>query len=225
HKMSKSLGNFITIKDFMDKYKDADILKLFFLSAHYSHPVDFTDRKIDDANKMKERIAEFMDRTYSIVVKDVSAVKDKDFILRIKDEFIASMDDDFNTPRALSCIYDLIKETYKYIERSKSDSDYRGVINNAVSLIRDWSQIVFGLNFIGSKHMSGESEKGKRLWQFLSKDFAKDLSDEEFSLIQERTKARSDKDYAKSDKLRVELEKRGIIAKDTQEGSIYQRKT
>jgi cysteinyl-tRNA synthetase len=52
-KMAKSLGNFITVKDFLDKYKEADLLKLFFLSAHYSHPIDYAENKIEEASKEK----------------------------------------------------------------------------------------------------------------------------------------------------------------------------
>ena len=61
-KMAKSLGNFITVKDFLDKYKDADLLKLLFLSAHYSHPIDYNDQKIEETKQALDRIYIFLNK-------------------------------------------------------------------------------------------------------------------------------------------------------------------
>lgn len=74
-KMSKSLGNFVTIKDFIFKYKDPDLLKLFFLSAHYSHPMDYSDERINEAKKAYERINILMDKLeHRFGTRDVSDV-------------------------------------------------------------------------------------------------------------------------------------------------------
>jgi len=64
--MSKSLGNFVTIRDFIEKYKNPDLLKLFFLSTHYSHPIDYSQGKIEEARCALERIAIFMDKADSV---------------------------------------------------------------------------------------------------------------------------------------------------------------
>ncbi len=220
-KMSKSLGNFITIQDALKKYSSDD-LKLFFLSSHYASPVDFTKKKIDDAEKMRERIEECLNRIFPITINYPKAeLKNRDFILRIKEDFDSSMDDDFNTPRALSCILDLIKEINKFIDKHTRDSDYIGVIENAEFYIRQWSQVVFGLSYIGNREIL--EDEGVR--RFVSKNSTDDWSDEEFDLVNRRENARKAKNYAESDRLRIEIEKRGIIVKDTKEGPIYQRKT
>ena len=61
-KMSKSLGNFVSIEDFIDKYKDPELLKLLFISSHYSRPVDYTEDKVSEASRMKERVMAFLDK-------------------------------------------------------------------------------------------------------------------------------------------------------------------
>jgi cysteinyl-tRNA synthetase len=223
--MAKSLGNFITIKDFMDKYKDADILKLFFLSTHYSHPVDFTDKKIKDARKNKERIIEFMNNIYSETGKNLKAsLKYDDFILRAKDRFINTMDNDFNMPRAFSCIFDLIKDTYEYMKKNKSkhSPNYVGIIKGVEYCCSDWLRNIFSLESVSSDSVTESIESGRRLWQFIGND---DLSYEEQILIENRAEARNRKDFVESDKIRIELKERNIVAKDTKEGSIYQRKS
>ncbi len=164
-----------------------------------------------------------MNRIFPITINYPKAeFKNRDFILRIKGEFEGSMDDDFNTPQALRCILDLIKETNKFIDEHTRDSDYIGVTENTEFYIRQWLEVVFGLSRIGDKEMSGwEDEEG----QFFSKDITDDLSDEESDLANRRKEARRKKDFAEADRLRIELEKRGIIVKDTKKGPIYQRKS
>ncbi len=112
-KMAKSLGNFITVKDFLDKYKSADFLQLLFLSTHYSHPVDFTEDKIKEAKEALERVHIFLDK-----VKSQAKPGSFKEIEEIKARFESAMDDDFNTPEAVAAIFDLVKAGNKNIEDS-----------------------------------------------------------------------------------------------------------
>ncbi|MCM8758063.1 MAG: cysteine--tRNA ligase, partial [Candidatus Omnitrophica bacterium] len=95
-KMAKSLGNFVSIKDVKERYP-LDVLKLFFLSAHYSHPIDFSWEKLDEFNRARNHLLSIFDRIDSIGLYDdrtqIINFKDLD---ELKDEFISSMDDDFN---------------------------------------------------------------------------------------------------------------------------------
>ena len=102
-KMAKSLGNFITIKDFINKYKNSDLLKLFFLSAHYSHPIDYNEEKIEEAKKQKESLDGFFNTIYILhrgEAEPIISDKDRNKIYSIFNKFEEAMDNDFNTAQA-----------------------------------------------------------------------------------------------------------------------------
>jgi len=195
-KMSKSLGNFVTIKDFMTKYKNADLLKLFFLSAHYSHPIDYSAEKIEEARSALERITILMDKIDKMGISR-SGVQGIGEIDEIKSRFIAAMDDDFNTPQALACVFDLVNVTNKNI----ADADFCAA-----------SKITI-LELLGILGIS------------LSQERKAGISDAEVAQkIRERNDARKNKDFALSDKIRKELEEMGVILEDAKEGTTWRRK-
>jgi cysteinyl-tRNA synthetase len=110
-KMSKSLGNFITVADFL-KEQDGDVLKLFFLATHYSHPVDYTADKIMEAVKQKQTFTHFFDVVNTSFSPDDRprpelSDKDKSRIDQMVARFYEAMDDDFSTARALACMFEL----------------------------------------------------------------------------------------------------------------------
>jgi len=106
-KMSKSLGNFVTIKDALKKY-DSKVLRFFYISGHYRSPIDFSQELLDKAKNSLERLNDFTRKVRSSKEKD-----DKDLIERTRKEFVKYMDDDFDTPKALAVIFDFIKEVNK----------------------------------------------------------------------------------------------------------------
>ena len=116
-KMAKSLGNFITIKDFITKYEDTNILKLFFLSAHYAQSIDFTEKKIEACKKQKKSFDDFFEKV-DLISKGKSvpefAKKDRDKIDAICDKSIHAMDNDFNMPQALGYLFELRDLTFGY---------------------------------------------------------------------------------------------------------------
>jgi cysteinyl-tRNA synthetase len=122
-KMAKSLGNFVTIKDFMEKYKNADLLKLFFLSTHYSHPIDYNDKKIEEAKQALERILILLDK----IDKEVPSKKFQE-IEEIKDKFVAAMDDDFNTPQGLAALFELVNAANKNIDNAEFVSSAQSLL-------------------------------------------------------------------------------------------------
>ncbi|MBM3246225.1 MAG: cysteine--tRNA ligase, partial [Candidatus Omnitrophica bacterium] len=198
-KMAKSLGNFITVKDFLDKYKYPDLLKLLFLAAHYSHPVDYTEEKIEEARQALERILILLNKLEVVTKSQGHQVTSKNFkeIEEIKNKFIEAMDDDFNTPQALAAIFELVTLANKNI----NDADF---ISNATITLKELSGIL-GLT--------------------LEVDKAAAISDEEIkAMILKRQKARQEKNYALSDKIRKELEEQGIILEDAGEGTTWRRK-
>ncbi len=216
-KMSKSLGNFITIGDFITRYKDTDLLKLLFLSSHYRHPVDYTEEKIKEAARMKERITLFLDNTKKSEIRlvpsavegnpksetspksDLSRAKSRE-IRKIKEEFTAAMDDDFNTPKALSSIFELVRSGNTYLAQNdlKSARAVRRLIKELCK--------VLGLDL--EKIVAIEPEIKGRIEK----------------LIKERDSARQNKDFKKADKIRSELLEEGVVLEDTKESTIWRRK-
>jgi len=122
-KMAKSLGNFITIKDFIAQYNDVDILKLFFLSAHHSQSIDFTEDKMKACKKQKKSFDDFFEKV-DLLTEGKSAPKfskeNKEKIDVIYDKFEQAMDNDFNMPQALSYLFELKDLTFGYTGKAYS---------------------------------------------------------------------------------------------------------
>jgi cysteinyl-tRNA synthetase len=216
-KMAKSLGNFVTIKDFIDKYTYADILKLFFLSAHYRHPIDYNKEKIEETKHSLERIAILMGKIKEKLVPESSKYEIKEIkqIKEIKDSFMKAMDDDFNTHLGLSAIFDLVNITNKNL-------DDLNFIYQAKNL---WSELgtIFGLNVdridttiqVQSLTLRASVHEPNLLY-YVNNDI--ELK------IEERNNARQNKDFALADKIRKELEEKGIILEDTKDGKTTWRR-
>jgi cysteinyl-tRNA synthetase len=202
-KMSKSLGNFITVKNFLNKYKYPDLLKLLFLSTHYSHPVDYTEEKIEEVKSAYVGIINLMnrlDREYGSR-KQVNAGS-AGAIHQFKEKFIEYMDDDFNTPRALSVLFEMVKLCN--IEFDSKDIHKEEKLNYALSIIKEMAEIL-GLDFLT--------------------DVPKEISDKEIELkISVRKALKKEKKFTEADQIRKELEAKGIILEDTKEGTTWRRK-
>lgn len=201
-KMAKSLGNFITIKDFILKHKDDDFLKLFFLSAHYSSSIDFSEEKLEEVKKQKKSFYSFFDKVDSRIkgkenFKPLAmSDKDKAKIDGICKKFKEAMDNDFNMPQALACMFELIDLGAKF------DS-----CNNEEALNYIDSKLRVFFNIFGLKR----KEK-------------KPIPDEIKQKVVERAQARENKDFKKADEIRNQIEKKFkvIIADSGPTSSIIQ---
>jgi cysteinyl-tRNA synthetase len=197
-KMSKSLGNFITIQDFMRKFQNADLLKLLFLAAHYSHPVDYTEEKVQESKQAWVRIMNLIEKLERKAVASSEPAQRYAEIDKIKAQFTEAMDDDFNTPQALAALFELVNITNKKI-------DDAGFIVAASVTLKE----LFGVMGIA---VSSPKETGS------TEDQAIDAK------IVERNNARKNKDFALADKLRKELEAAGVIIEDSKEGTTWRKK-
>ncbi|MFH1876549.1 MAG: cysteine--tRNA ligase [Candidatus Omnitrophota bacterium] len=203
-KMSKSLGNFITIQDFVAKHKDANLLKLFFLSVHYAHPIDFTEEKIMEAktsfNKLRHRLMQ-ADRCF-IVKKshsDMGALQEKVASKKFRAEvdehmkkFQDAMDDDFNTAIAKAVLFDLTSLMEKHINPIKIEAEDIQYARKIVITMAD----VLGLSF--------------KLLQEVDLELRVYIEQK----IQERNEAGKAKDFQKADRIREELRTKGVILED-----------
>jgi len=204
-KMAKSLGNYITIKDFLRKYKDTDYLKLFFLSALYKSPIDYTGPKIEEAKKEKGRFRILLEKIDRIVKgsKPKKITADAQHAIT---KFEEAMDDDFNTPLALASLFDLVTHVNKSIHaKDNFNGEEIGELTCARETLLELSK-VFGLELSKEAH-------DKRIDK-------KDIS----KLIDERNKARQAKDFKKADEIRRKLSDAGIILEDTKDGTEWRIK-
>ncbi|MFH1678632.1 MAG: cysteine--tRNA ligase [Candidatus Omnitrophota bacterium] len=180
-KMAKSQGNFVTIKDFIRRYRDADILKLFFLTTHYSNPADYSGEKIAEAKKQKKSFDDFFDKvnSWQNVKKSEPSVEDKAKIDGICAKFEQAMDDDFNTPAALASLFELIDLASFFISSDKED-----VFKYAKSRLELFFNI-FGL-----------------------KVKAIEIPEEEKKMLEKRNQARKNKEFDTADAIREEIKKK-----------------
>ncbi len=216
-KMSKSLGNFVTIKGFLEKHKYPEILKLFFLNAHYSHPVDYTEEKIKEAKTALERV--------HILLRKISAAQlpvaspqlpvpsarspvsqsSRKEIGEIRNRFIEAMDDDFNTPQGLARIFDLVRLMNNRIE----DADF----------VLEARDVLFELTNIFALDLT------KTQSQTITSDVMFVIPNSEVEeLIKKRNEAKKKKDFKEADEIRKDLEAQGIILEDTKDGTTWRRK-
>ncbi|NQT06838.1 MAG: cysteine--tRNA ligase [Candidatus Omnitrophica bacterium] len=204
-KMSKSVGNFVTITDILKKYHP-EVLKLFFMSGHYRSPIDFTYDKMDTTREVRERFYELIDNIDNRLSLQPPGIDGKRLtgeIDKCKEIFLQAMDDDFNMPRALSALHMMMNATNSAINQNKWNKD--SLLYSKKSLLE--SSGIFGL-------FNDKDEFKKR----------REFDKEEKALIDERNKARKNKDFNASDRIRQELLKRGILLEDTKEGTVWRRK-
>lgn len=202
-KMSKSLNNFFTAREILEKY-DSEVVRLFMISGHYRTQINFTIELLDSAKASLERMYNALTRLngYLNTAGEESKSEDeaiKASLLAYKDRFIEKMDDDFNTADAISVIFELIRDVNIEINESSS----KEIITFAMNLLRD----------LGSPLGILQNPVGGTL-------------DEEIeALIQKRNEARKNRDFATADKIRNDLAAEGIILEDTPSGVRWSRKS
>ena len=195
-KMSKSLGNFSTLQDIFKKY-DPQVVRFMFLQTHYRNPINFSDILLEQAKASINRIHEFL---RVIDIEKQSLIDGKIFIDidKYRKTFEEFMDNDFDTSGAFGVIFDLLNETNSL--RNSKKLTKRDVDN----ILRFLAEIDKVLGVVYPKEV-----------QSIDGDVG--------NLIKEREEARRNKDFKKSDKIRAELLKRGIILEDTSNGTIWKK--
>ena len=201
-KMSKSLGNFFTVREISEKY-DLQVLRFFMLSAHYRSPLNFSAELMEAAKSGLERIVNSASNL-KFLVQNSSAEKMTEEENRMFEEtseyvkdFERAMDDDFNTADAIAAIFDLVKYINTHTDENSS-KEYLEKLHKRLSDLAD----VLGI--------------------IVDKD--EEILDEDIeALIRERQDARKEKNFARADQIRDELLSKGIILEDTREGVKWRR--
>ncbi|MBR5613941.1 MAG: cysteine--tRNA ligase [Clostridia bacterium] len=199
-KMSKSLGNFFTVREIAAEF-DYEVIRFFMLSAHYRSPINFSKTLMESAKSSLDRIYNCLDdmkfaadNAQSRTELTSAEASYKKSIEDLKAKYIAAMDDDLNTADAISVIFEMVSEANKAITAESGFA--KEIITFTIETIRELGGVL-GL-------LSAKDDNA--------------LSDEVSALIDERAAARAAKDWAKSDEIRDKLREMGIIVKDTPQG-------
>jgi cysteinyl-tRNA synthetase len=216
-KMSKSLGNFFTIKEVLKKF-DAEVVRFFLLSTHYRSPIEFSDEQLRDAEASIDRYYTTVLRIRDFVSSDNSREKSsadektlEEMLQKFVTHFHEAMDDDFNTALAIGNIFDLIRTVNKYMDGKPSGPRAVELITKSRDLLRMAGTV---LNIFNRT-----PEEWYRALMVVKEI---NLSEEAILLkITERKKARDTKDWAEADRIRNELEEKGIILEDKKDGTRW----
>lgn len=201
-KMSKSLGNFFTVRDISKEY-DLQVLRFFMLSAHYRNPINFSHDLMESAKNGLDRIVTAVGNlTHLAENAQAGAMTDEEKALLEKTaemtaKFEAAMEDDFNTADAIAAVFELVK-----FANSNSSADNTAEYLNALKVKITALTDVLGL---------------------ITEKEAEMLDEEIENLIAQRQQARKDRDFAKADEIRDTLLAKGIVLEDTREGVRWKR--
>ncbi|MGQ0441935.1 MAG: cysteine--tRNA ligase [Methylophilaceae bacterium] len=207
-KMSKSLGNFFTIREVLKKY-DAEVVRFFILRAHYRSPLNYSDVHLDDAKASLKRLYTALRgrevTTYKIDWSHPQAARFKE-----------AMDDDFNTPEAMAVLFDLANEVNKTITAVTAN-----LLFNLASVLGLLQQNANAF-LQGSNHTS--TSVASRLGVTGSSTATAGYTNDSIKvLIEKRAEAKKAKNFAEADDIRKDLADKGIILEDTSQGTTWRR--
>ena len=201
-KMSKSLGNFRTVREISEQY-DLQVLRFFMLSAHYRSPLNFSAELMEASRNGLERILTGVERLRDLLAKaeekEMSGEERRNLetAAELVKKFEAAMDDDFNTADAISAIFEMVKLSNSTISEESS----RAYL----------------------EELKGSIERLCEVLGIITEKKAEVLDDEIEAMIEERQQARKAKNFALADEIRGKLLDMGIVLEDTREGVKWKR--
>lgn len=199
-KMSKSLHNFVTVHDIL-KQIDSQVLRFYMSSVQYRRPINYSEDGLKQAETVLKRYQNTLRNLDARLEDKQDTLEDstlRDNLTQAKAEFIEAMDDDFNVQNALSVMYDLASTLNTHLQADKVD---KPALKRAKKILIDWLEI-FGVSF---NEKQAEND------------------DEIEALVAQRDEARKNKDWSESDRLRDELQAKGIVIEDTPQGTRWHR--
>ncbi|HXX56367.1 MAG TPA: cysteine--tRNA ligase [Thermodesulfovibrionales bacterium] len=216
-KMSKSLGNFFTIREILEKF-DPEVVRFFLLSTHYRSPIEFSDESLREAEASIDRyyttITRIADFLTSVTDKPKPSPEEKSLegvLAAFMDKFREAMDDDFNTALALGHIFELIREVNRFLDAKPSGPKAKELLLRTKELLSDSGRV---LNIFNKR----PEEWYDALMETKKIPYSKaDIKEK----IQQRQDARLRKDWAAADAIRKEMEEQGIILEDKKDGTAW----
>jgi cysteinyl-tRNA synthetase len=229
-KMSKSLGNFFTAREVVQKFP-AEVIRMFLAQTHYGGPLNFNDELLSAAQKGLEKIGNAYERINKCLVEAGSGTNNADFdFAKYHNDFKAAMDDDFNAPQAVAVIFDFVRDINRAVDKELNLS--AEFFKNAKKFLDETAEGVLGIvpplsAANGAAELSGEvttklsalaKEVNESAFNLITDKSAECLID---FLIAERLNAKKNRNFALSDKIRDTLKENGIILQDTKESTTY----
>ena len=202
-KMSKSLGNFFTIRDVMEKFHP-EVIRYFIVSSHYRSPVNFSDTALKEAKNTLSRFYHSFKAYQQIYGAEINSQYDEALV----EKFNVAMRDDFNTSEAIAVLFEINKELNRAVkdELAEQAAIYYATLRHLTNIL--------GL----VQHNVDE---------FLKSDIGQEslsLSNDEIeNLIQQRKDAKKEKNFARADEIRQNLLDQGIVLEDTRQGTLWRR--
>lgn len=207
-KMSKSLGNFFTIREVLGKY-DPEVVRFFILRAHYRSPLNYSDKHLDDAKAALTRL-------YTALRGQEVSAHNIDWNQPQAKRFKEAMDDDLNTPEAMAVLFELAKDkSTEALALMKSLSAVIGLLH------REPDEFLKGASYTGNLHTASGALVGQGA--LLSGEVNQTSPINIDDLIVKRLEAKKAKNFAEADRIRKELADAGIILEDTPQGTTWRR--
>lgn len=213
-KMSKSLGNILTIRDSLKNYS-AEAVRLFLLSSHYRSPIDYSQESLRNAEAELDRFHETMERMERDWPDVVNAEVNEERKKLVLQSIINAMDDDFNTASAVGFVFKEVNRANRLLDLAKTtgvDKEFQEVLPVIRAFFKEVGKI------LGVFNRSPEEYFGEKKARLI-------ISEEEIkNLLLKRDEAKKKKDFKKADAVRKELEGKGILLEDTSKGTIWRIK-
>jgi cysteinyl-tRNA synthetase len=213
-KMSKSLGNFSTAREVLEKFSTAAI-RIFFLMKHYRGPINFSPEPLQHAVKTAERL----NIAYNLLRRRLENVETQapanhaelssqaqsfaDLVPKARANFITAMDDDFNTPEAMAVVFEFIRETNRWAEKTSLSLTELAVLAEAKNLLDEWN------SFLGVMETRASGVDQARIDGIMK------------ILLDLRQQARAEKNFKLGDEIRKRLKEAGVIIEDSPQGSRW----
>lgn len=198
-KMSKSLGNFVTVHEMVQKI-DPQVLRFFLATTQYRRPIKYSETTLKEAETNLQKLRTALENAQFRLQNSKEGFPegtDHAILAEFEQRFVQEMDDDFNAANGITVVYELAKWLNTYSESASIDIE---LLTAAVEKFKEWLAI-FGIYFVGEELLDEEIEQ----------------------LIEERIQARQARDFARSDEIRDVLKEKGIILEDTAEGTRWRR--
>ena len=195
-KMSKSLGNFFTVRDILEKY-DGEVIRFFLLSGHYRDPINFSDELMQQAKNSLGRLQNAKENLQFLIEKGEGEMTDAekeayDGYDKFRQQFISAMDDDLNTADGITAVFELVTA----INTAVKDGASKEFAEKSLATLMEFADVL----------------------GILQQDKEAGIDDDIQALVDERQQARKEKNFARADEIRDQLAAMGITLKDTPQG-------
>jgi len=218
-KMSKSLNNFLTIREVLEQYPP-EVVRLFIFSTHYRNPLDFSEAALLDAETGLDRLYDCLARIAGCRegerAKSAASDNDREKIESLRQRFVYAMDNDFNTAQGLGLLFDAVKAMNKIVQavHAKPSAEDLVLLNKGAEAVRELAEIMGLLQQDPVAYVEAKKQKFINGLDITVQDIER--------MIAERADARRKKDWATGDKIRDRLLELGIELQDGPEGTTWE---